>query len=215
MKLQDLNKIIYSNLVSSNIIRSNLSNTLIITESKNVGISGKLQTLTINNMPVNNCWLFEHENSEIEFRTVKRKVEKSIIYLAEEDKELLIILIEMKSGFGIKELFQCQEKLNDSLSHLSIFLASNNHTISKYDGYKIKFRFPIFCNNYNIANTHPRFNDPLPQSFIKYSQGNTKTFKMEINSPSLGFNLIPTVTKLEQSQENISIDFEDLLGLFS
>lgn len=215
MKLQDFRKKIHSNLLTSKIIKSNLSTSLTLTESQNIGKAGKLQTLTVNKMPVNNCWIFEHENSEIEFQTIKRKVEKTIIYLSESNKELLILLVEMKSGFGIKELFQCQEKLNDSLTHLSIFLSINDHTLSKYEDYKIKFKFLIFYNNYNVPSTHPRINDPLSTKFINQSQGNSKTFNMEINSPSLGYNLIPTTTKLEQSQENISIDFDDLLGLFS
>lgn len=214
MKLQELNKRIQSNLRTSDIIKNNLNSNLMLVEKLNIGISGKLQSVNITNIPMSNCWLFEHENPEKQFETTTRKVEKTILYLDETKKELLVVLVEMKSTFGIRELFQCQEKLSDSLTHLSIFLAINNHSILKYDDYKIKFKFSIFYNSENIVMSHPRINEPLTQDFVSFRKGDIKTFNIEINSPSLGFNLIPTIGILNQDQENISIEFQDLLNLF-
>ena len=101
MKLQDLNSILHSNLKSSNIIKNNVSSDILILEQKNIGKSGMLQSVKIKNSPIDNCWLFDHEDSEVELRAEGQKVEKTVLVLSEEKKELLVLLIEMKSGFKV------------------------------------------------------------------------------------------------------------------
>ena len=131
--------------------------------------------------------------------------------LSEEKQELIIIALEMKSGFTIRELLSCQKKLNCSLSHLSIFLATNNHMLEKYNNYKIKLRLVIYCNNENIDTSNPLISDSLCQSFLDYRKGIINKLKVEINSPSLGYKIIPAICIHENAQEHISMDFNDLL----
>lgn len=215
MILQDLNKIIQRNLLTSRLIKNNLLDNLIIIENNHSDPTGKLQSVKLENVPTNNCWIFQHENPEDEFKVSGKKVEKTILLLSDDKKELIVILIEMKSGFKIKELFDCRKKVNFSLTHLSIFLAINNHAISKYNDYKIKFKLVIYCNNENIDTSNILINEDLCKNFLEYRNGNSKNFKIQINSPSIGFNLIPAICIHEKDKEHIIMDFKDLLSKLS
>lgn len=212
MNLRNLNQIIHSNLRVSKIIKNNLSNDLLIIENKNIGITGKLKTVKLENTPINNCWIFEHEDSETELKANGSKVEKTILLLSEEKKELFVIAIEMKSRFTIDELLSCEKKINCSLSHLSIFLATNNHMVEKYNDYKLKFRLAIYCNNEHIDSKHPLFSQILCKSFLDYRAGIKKRFSIQINSPSLGFVIIPSICIHQNGHENIVMDFNTLLS---
>lgn len=215
MKLQDLNKTIHSNLVSSNIIKANINTSLLIEETKNLGKPNTLQSVKISNLPTENCWIFEHEDGESEFLTSGKNVEKTILYLDDDSQKLFIIPIELKTDFRIKQLNDCSEKLNFSLTHLSIFLATNNHLIDRYNNYKINFRLAIFCVSETISSQHPDYNTPLCQDFVLFQNGTNKRFNIDVTSPSLGFIKVPSIRVLETGTENIEIEFNDLLGLFS
>ena len=211
MELQNLNKIIHSNLLSSNIIKANINTSLLIKEIKNLGKANTLQSVKISNLPIKNCWIFEHEDGEKEFLASGKNVEKTLLYLDDNVKKLFIIPIELKTDFRIKHLNECSEKLNPSLTHISIFLATNNHLIDKYNDYKINFRLAIFCVSETISNQHPEYNTPLCQEFVLFQNGTKKRFNIDITSPSLGFIKVPSIRVLEET-ENIEIDFQDLLS---
>lgn len=211
MNLQDLNKIIHSNLRTASLIKNNLSDELLIIENKNIGLTGKLKSVKLINTPTDFCWIFEHEDSNKELRAEAKKVEKSILLLREDKKELNIILIEMKSTFRNEHLIDCVDKTNCSLSYLTIFLATNNHMLEKYKNYKIKFRLVVFCNNEVINISNPTISENICQSFLEYRNGNTDKFKVEIISPNLGYKIIPAICIHENSEENIEMDFSNLL----
>lgn len=213
MKLQELNSKIHSHLKSSNIIKSNISSTLQITETKNLNIPGTLKNLYIENIPLDNCWIFEHEDCEIEFLTAGSKVEKTILYLDTESERLYIIPIELKTELKIKQLEDCVKKLTCSLSYLSIFLATNNHLVDSYNDYKINFRLAIFCTSETISNQHPSYNSQLCKDFILFQNGTNERFNIDVNSPSLGFLKVPSIRILQSNTENITIQFQDLLNL--
>jgi|GEM_PF-3483669 len=211
MRLQNLTKTIHYNLSTSEVIKNNVNSSLRIDEIKNTNKPDTLQSLTINMLPTTKCWLFEHENPEKEFLVTSMKVDKTILYLSEETKELFIIAIELKTLFKIKQLNECQQKLNDSLSYLSIFLATNNHMKEIYSDYQVKFRLAIFCNSENISPQHPDYNSSLCQDYILFQHGTNKQFMYDINSPSLGYLKVPSIRILEPKLEHIEIDFQTLL----
>lgn len=213
MKLQDLNNKIHSILKSSNIIKSNVSSTLQITEIKNLTKPNTLKNIYIENTPLSNCWIFEHEDCEAEFQTAGSKVERTILYLDTSVKKLYIIPIELKTEFKIKQLEDCVKKVTYSLTNLSIFLATNNHLIELYNDYKINFRLVIFCTSEIISPQHPNYNSQLCRDFVLFQNGTNKKFNIDITSPSLGFIKVPSIRILQSNTENITIDFQNLLNM--
>jgi len=69
----------------------------------------------------------------------------------------------------------------------------------------------VFCNNEVINNTNPTISENICQSFLEYRNGNTDKFKVEIISPNLGYKIIPAICIHENTEENIEMDFNNLL----
>jgi len=114
IKLTELRKRVQDEFKTVNILKENLSNSIDIVEN-NINPNTTLQRVTINNTPIEDCWVFDNEDGEKAFVSSGKKVEKTLIYLDKVIKKLYVIMIELKSTLKFETLIHCKEKFTDTL----------------------------------------------------------------------------------------------------
>ncbi|MFT5619040.1 MAG: hypothetical protein ACI85I_002277 [Arenicella sp.] len=143
------------------------------------GVGADLHSVSINNIPKENIWIFDNEfyqnktNKENKiltsqkgaFSSAGKKVELTVIY--EKDNYLYLILIEMKTSMNSKKYSEVIDKMESSLSTISVFLSAHPH-FSQLDN-KHLYPIGICCYNYLL--------DEATNSKYIISGGNRSTFK--------------------------------------
>jgi len=206
IKLNHLRKRVQTHFKNLIILKENLSSSSDILETSS---NATLQKVTIDNIPTQECWIFENENGEKELRSDGKKSEATILYVDRKNKRLLIIMVELKSTLTIENLIHCRDKFKESLSHISVFILINNHSY-EYDDFKISPVGLICCQDEAIStSTQPITSEVnLINAFKTYNQNGDKNFLAELQTIILGRQYIPIIVKQSLSRENsMRIDF--------
>ncbi|HHO41954.1 MAG TPA: hypothetical protein ENN12_01170 [Epsilonproteobacteria bacterium] len=206
IKLNHLRKRVQVHFKSLRILNENLSSSLDILETSS---NATLQKVTIDNIPTQECWIFENENGEKELRSDGKKSEATILYMDRKNKKLYIIMVELKSTLTIENLIHCRDKFKESLSHISVFMLINNHD-HEYDDFKIFTVGFICCQNEAISTSAQSVTSEinLVNAFKTYNQNGDKNFLAELQTITLGRQYIPIIVKQSLSRENsMRIDF--------
>jgi hypothetical protein len=144
-----------------------------IIEKKNPVGSGKLRELEIDNIPstdntrpISYILDLEIEGKIYSLPPTFKTVEKAFLIFTQEC--LLIILVEMKSGLSpFKEIPAIEDKIQDSISRLSVFLPNYIFTKVSFNNYPIKYITLVFYNNDNLSGEIGRRADLVHKDLIK------------------------------------------------
>jgi len=170
---------------------------------------------TINNTPIEDCWVFDNEDGEKAFVSNGKKVEKTLIYLNKVSKKLYVIMIELKSTLKFETLIHCKEKFTDTLSHVSVYLLLNHHD-ETYDDYKVVPVGVVCFNREDILNSSRSYTQEvnLINNYKYYVEHYEDNFLVELNTLALGREMIATVAMQNSMANNhFSIDFiDDIVG---
>lgn len=212
IKLTELRQKVQNSFKTVDILKENLSSSIDIVESAS---DATLEKVTISNAPTNNLWIFNNENGENTFVSKGKKVENTLIYLDGINKKLYIIMIELKSTLNRDKLIHCKDKLQDTLSHISIYLLLNNHNKEYKDIELIPIGVVCFNNEAILTDSRTiRAESTLINNYTNYKNNNEDNFLVELNTVALGRQIIPTIT-IQNSSPNcyFGIDFiDDIIG---
>jgi hypothetical protein len=127
-----LRELVYQKLEEIRFFYPTIFNTLTISEptpkSPIIGAQAQLNKLTIQNIPTEKIWVFDNEfneNIDKTFVSAGEKVEKTILWVSNLERKLYILMFEMKRTMDCGNLKKVLSKIENALSHLSIFIASH------------------------------------------------------------------------------------------
>ena len=181
-----------------------------------------LEKVIVCNLPCENIWVYENEayqNKAIlheqrgAFASASVKVEKTILY--KKDDKLYAFLIEMKTSMTAKQFSNCKDKIEQSLSTLSVFIAAHTDLPT----FKNTELVPIgvLCYSYDEVEIHG-FSDKSstqPTFYQHFTTTKGNDMKITVEPVSLQPYRIPIVFCQNPNQSPVTnsfeIDFESIL----
>lgn len=162
-----------------------------------------LVLVKLNNIPQENVWIFENEfyqnkypqnivldGQKGAFSSAGNKVEKTVLW--HHQNKLYVFLVEMKRTMTYDNFAKIKEKIEDSLSTLSIFIAAHD-TLPSFLASKI---VPITLCCFNEENFEKGFSDKSePRKLLKtkYVEGTQTQFLMKVEPLTLNRLMIPVL----------------------
>jgi hypothetical protein len=194
------------------------------TENKNKKEVKKddLKEVIVCNLPTENIWVYENEayqNKAIlheqrgAFASAGVKVEKTILY--KKSDKLYAFLIEMKTSMTAKQFSNCKDKIEQSLSTLSVFIAAHSDLPTFQNTELVPIG--VLCYSYDEVAIYG-YSDKSPTQPTFYQHFTTtkgSDMKVTVEPFSLQPYRIPIIFCQNPNQSPVTpafeIDFQDIL----
>ena len=185
---------------------------------KNIKGTGKLKTVTINNIPVSDkirplSYVLELELKGELFSLPEkyRTVEKVIIQLS--DKSMYVVLIEMKSSIDPPAVRQIEERIKHSIGRTLIFLTHYLLDENSFNDYNIKFYTVLLYNSDNLTKELVSKADPGLEKLdlVRIFQGKAATL---LAKEPLGDEHIVSVIFMQNKKnaDEFDVDFSKIFA---
>ncbi|MDI9882691.1 hypothetical protein [Flectobacillus longus] len=213
-------KVFYKFIDSSGVIRIEESES----NTKRTKQDQDLVLVRLNNIPHKEVWVYENEfyqnkntNSTLNeqkgaFSSAGSKVEKTVLW--HHQNKLYLFLVEMKRTMTYDNFVKIKEKIENSLSTLSIFIAAHD-TLPSFLASEI-VPVALFCfNEENFDNGYSDRSEPRKLLKTKYVEGDQTQFLMKVEPLTLNRLMIPVLLFANPNTpitNSFEIDFQNILG---